>query len=898
MNNRDPFFIHTVIIKQFREDPAQGKQSLKNFLNNNKTSMGSKLRLLALLLNEFGENKSLVQLMTSGLLQSKELPVSLIELAFEPSVEPPVVDKLIEFLSRKKLLRKEDKGLVYNNLSSSYGHQEGELYYLLKAVADDDLSIFDRHDAHYKLSLFYAATDMKQAHTQLKMAYDLEKKKAYGVGRRQNSVSMELMKLFKKTPRFGARLIYLKMLVSLEPQDPQILKTVFSFFEQALTLPCSSNLEFFVEFCYFLEICPALKAQNRAVSDRFLKLPDEACSLRSKVNLLSLLEQYESVIQYAQLALQQDEANIEALYALMESLEKLGRYQEALQVCEKISLCPEDSELKSGLKKEALSHSVFLNIQLGNFETSKKSMKDFSQANPDDYDSLLAQALDTLHEGKLRKAKTLFSALMKKFPEEELTAAYLEAFFEKPDEFNKEADPFILSEQLQFNLEKGNFVLAEKIGLFLFEKAPSEALTICRLWKTYQVQGRFDEGLRLLLSLPPAEQELHRFNIAWTYFNLCEYEKSEELFQSILRDSHPDLLEDRLNRKNTLYLLLDLYTKTKDFQKGLTQFEALLPSLVDSEKQIVHLGLAIFYNQLGSKEKLEQEMEQVLALGTLGNLPPTLTRFVGLFFYTRNRIEEALPLFKKYLLSKPKDSHILYMVGSILYNTHRKKALHYFSTALSLNPALLPYAAELPLAKEDSVALEEGAAFEEVEEKEEPTLISLTEPLRPNLPAELMALTPEQEEHRYYQDLKQQAKNKALEEKESEENGWHLPGRFLSENDPWVFKLALASHLKEESCVYAYLDVKALQKYCPEELISRSQAMLQQGKIARRKQVDSGVRFFGTEEAAQTGFAGKLKHVGDHGDQRLFGYWAKARSVGNKKLFVIDTVKLKVHRGK
>ncbi len=894
MNNRDPFFIHTVIIKQYREDPAQGKQSLKSFLNNEKTSTGSKLRLIALLLNEFGESKSLVQLMTSGLSQTKAIPASLKELALAPSVEPSVVDKLLEFLSRKKLLRKEDKCSVYKSLASSYDLQSGELHYLLKAVADDDLNIINRHEVSYKLSLVYTRSDMEQALTQLKITYDLEKTKAFAVAKKKNYVVTDLLAKFKKTPSFGIRLIFLKLLVSLEPQDPHIVKTIFSFFEQALTLPFSAKLEFVLEFCYFLKICPVLKAQIPAVSDRLLRLSDEACSLRDKVNLLFTLEQYESTIQFTQLALQQDEADTEILFRLMESLEKLGRYQEALQVCEKILLCPQESEFKKG----AMSRCIFYNTQLGNFEATKERMKDFSEANPNDYSTLLTQAVKTFYSGKPRRSKTLFLALMKKFPEEkQLTAGYFDAFFEKPDDFNQGANRQLLLEQLQLNLVKKNFALAERIGLFLFEKDPSNMFTVSRLWKIYHVQGRFDEGLRLLLSLPQAEQELHCFNIAWTYFNLCEYEKSEALLQSFLRDSKPHLLEDRPKRENSLYLLMDLYIATKDFQKGLTQFEALLPFLADSEKQIVHFGLAIFYYQLESKEKLAQELEQALALGALGNLPPTLTRFLGMFFYTSNRIEEALPLFKKYLLSKPKDSIILFLVGSILYNSQRKKALHYFSTALSLNPALLPYAAELPLAKEDSVALEEGAAFEEVEEKEEPTLISLTEPLRPNLPAELMALTPEQEEHRYYQDLKQQAKNKALEEKESEENGWHLPGRFLSENDPWVFKLALASHLKEESCVYAYLDVKALQKYCPEELISRSQAMLQQGKIARRKQVDSGVRFFGTEEAAQTGFAGKLKHVGDHGDQRLFGYWAKARSVENKKLFIIDTVKMKAHRG-
>src|SRR5690242_11650357 len=112
---------------------------------------------MAQCLNE-SEDKKAMLLARKLPLDSNAILESLAELALEPAL----VDKLIEFLSSKKLklVREKNKGLLYYNLFANYTdlkNTEGQFYFLSKAVKHPYLLSNEKHIANYHLGLLYCS---------------------------------------------------------------------------------------------------------------------------------------------------------------------------------------------------------------------------------------------------------------------------------------------------------------------------------------------------------------------------------------------------------------------------------------------------------------------------------------------------------------------------------------------------------------------------------------------------------------------------------------------------------------------------------------------------------------------------------------------------------------------
>jgi len=919
MNNRPGSLpVHRNIIAEFQKDSVKGKAALQTFLKEvPPPPVISRLQLMAQLLDVCGEKPAILLISDLSSVRGE-----ILDCLVQLSLKPAVVDKLIDFLGRKKykLLREMDKGLLYKKLAFAYNalqDEEGSLHYFLKALGHPHLPPIERHLVHYNVGAVYCSNgDMQKATAHFQEALRMEKteKELRKIGNQQYVVALFLEDYYSKQFQPGSEFNCLKLLILLEPQDPRILEAVSTYLDQTLSLASPEQVCTCInQFFYFKKIYPILQTKLTQFSDRLLQLPEEVCCLKDKVDFLYRLGQFEQAIKLAPLALQKNENDPDLLSCLAGSFHMLGRKEEAFKCYQKVLLCP---LIAPHLQQIVSRELAMLSSQLGN---SMDSTEYFAQVNPNDFYVQLIQATTAFHDGKRNKAKKLFHDLKTTFPDRQVEIdSYFNIFWgnEKEGDFNKEASRFILINQAQIRFSEGDYATAEKIALFLISKDPSDSIMITLiLAKVYEAQGRWEKALDLYLMLNEKQNGQYSFKIAKANYELHQYEPAEEIIWSFLKDPNSHSKENSQKREQVLHLLRVMYQEASCFKDAITTLskalEDLTLSLSDPEKQYIHFSLATLYKKRGQIKETEEALQQALAFGE--NDDPSFNRFLGLFYYETNRKEEAIEPLKKALSFYSKDIKILFPLGAALYisaPSQRKKALalDYFSTVLRLDPSLFPEIQELRLSEIDSTTLDEliikdkeieeppvpaaetGLRLSpvvEVEEKDSPQEI-------PRMPFAPAVLTPEQEAHQAFQKRKQQLREAASDSKDddSQESGWNLPSGFLREGDPHVFKLAIAHHLKEESHLYAFLDVDALRKTYPDEnLISRWRTLLEQGNVVGKKG-QQGIRFFNKREREQSGYDAKLKLLGLFGNARAYG---KLEVQGNKKLLRIYYSDLKSH---
>ncbi len=940
MNNRpNPISLQDRILQEFETNPEKARAILKIFIKNPQNSTESKLELMAQLLQAYGKNVA-DQVLTGIPTTSKELTPYVEAL----SLEPPIVEKLLDYLCHKNLLKEKQKGTIYYNLSKNANRRnafEAQKYYLLKADKDSSLSSIERHTVYYNLGIWFSfkTDDHKQALSYFKAALDMEKKdKAVRANPKQGVLQSLLDQFNCDNLNLGSQLMFFELIINLELQGPQLDKALQVYLDKTLfsVHPPQFTHKYIQDFFRFMEKYPVLKTKIPELVQLILKLPVENCSLGDKANYLFFLGQDQEALELAQAALQNNEDTYSVLLTLAGALLQFNRKNEALPYYQKALLCP---SIPADQQELALNQIAYLHAELGNLVASAEAGEALSKLNPNNYYSQISKAIRLFHDRQPEKAKSLFLELREKFSvEKENTIGIYNALFEKKEGFDKEADPSVLVERLGYYTSSGDYAAAEEIGLFLLSQDPTNVFRRLCLIRIYEKQERWDECLKYYLSLNEEQQGRYSFQVAKMSYRLQQYEKAEEMLWAFLKDPTTHSKETSEERKNALGYLLAIYCyESKDIKNEIVKLNKALQDpaflFLEVEKQYIYISLGILYQSLQQMKEAEDAIQKALLIQEVCN--PYFLKFLGLYLYQNNKTEAAIDCLQKAIVEYPHDSDILLALGKALYTAvspQRKKALSYISKLLRQDPSKLPDILELPLSQKDADILElplsqkdtdtllnefspqpkkdpqpvseTDSSDEEAIEEKAPASSLGSEALTPPPPAPLV-LTPEQIAHRHYQDLKQQLKaSLEPEEKNSKEAGWHLPSDFLSVNDPRLFKLAISHHLKGDSYLYAFLDLDVLRKTCDEDLLLHWQKLLEEGNVVGPKgqsvirwagpKGQSGIRFFNKQEAAKTGFAGKLK---------LFHrFYKNTRAYGklisgpdNIKLFYIDTAVLKAH---
>ena len=230
---------------------------------------------------------------------------------------------------------------------------------------------------------------------------------------------------------------------------------------------------------------------------------------------------------------------------------------------------------------------------------------------------------------------------------------------------------------ISLNLQKGNYIAAEKLALLSNTKFPNNEHILRALADIYERQNKKYEAINIYLQLiETAPQDLvHYNNLGILYLQIAQLKKAEDIFRKA-----SDLnSNDFFTQYNLGITLIDL-GKFQEAELSLIAAKAINSSFVE-----VHNKLGFVKIQLGKLEDAElcfkhalmQDPKNIFTLNSLGVVLKNLNKF-----------DESKLYLEKSILHQP-NNHIAHFNLGLLYkeNNDLKKAELSYLKSIAINPS-------------------------------------------------------------------------------------------------------------------------------------------------------------------------------------------------------------------
>lgn len=231
-------------------------------------------------------------------------------------------------------------------------------------------------------------------------------------------------------------------------------------------------------------------------------------------------------------------------YYLSSVYEKLGKYDEAIQIFGKI---------KSGSEFyiDALNRHAFLLIERNQFEKAISLVEKAIEQKPQGKNGQLYEALASIYEKKEKfdEALNVLNKAKEKFPKDERLIYYTGTIYDK----------------------MGNFEKSMAVMRGVLKLNPNHADALNFIGYSYAIKGihlnEAEDMIKKALSLKPGEGYIED-SLGWIYFIKGDYKRAKKYLEkaAILKSDEPVILDH----------LADLYIKLNDIKKAQSLYQKAL----------------------------------------------------------------------------------------------------------------------------------------------------------------------------------------------------------------------------------------------------------------------------------------------------------------------------------